>query len=69
MSDKPFGRQCRFSLLASISAAVSILLLSGAVYAQPVNDDCDSATVIPGSAPFPPETDRGSVPVLQLPRG
>ena len=49
-----FGRH---HLLMKISGIPLIMLLCGSVYAQPANDDCDTANVLPGSAPFPPATD------------
>lgn len=56
MHDKQSGRLGRHSLLTSISSILLFSLLSGAVHAQPANDDCDSAAPIPGTAPFPPFT-------------
>jgi hypothetical protein len=50
----PSGRHRQIS---KISGALLILLLCGPVYAQPANDDCYSATVIPSSAPTPPYSD------------
>ena len=50
---KRFGWQ---SLLWKISGALLITLLCSPVYAQPANDDCESAAVLPGSAPTPPYT-------------
>jgi hypothetical protein len=41
-------------LLIKLSGVPLIMLLCGSVYAQPANDDCGSAAVIPGTAPFPP---------------
>ena len=46
----------RHHLLMKISGILLIMLLCGSVYAQPENDDCDSAAVLPGSAPTPPYT-------------
>ena len=51
---KRFGWQ---SILWKISGALLITLLCSPVYAQPANDDCGSAAVLPGSAPTPPFTD------------
>ena len=49
-----FGRN---PLLIKLSGIPLALLLCGSVFAQPVNDDCSSATVIPGAAPDPVYTD------------
>jgi hypothetical protein len=44
-------------MLFRISGGLLITMLCGSVYAAPpANDDCDSAAVLPGSAPFPPYT-------------
>ena len=40
-----------------IAGSLLAMLLCGSVYAQPANDDCEDATVIPGSAPTPPYSD------------
>ena len=48
-----FGRH---PMLFGISAILLATLLCGSVYAQPANDDCGTAAVLPGSAPFPPYT-------------
>ena len=47
-------RFSRRHLLIKLSGVPLIMLLCGSVYAQPANDDCGSAAVIPGTAPFPP---------------
>ena len=49
-------RFSRHHLLIKLSGVSLIMLLCGSVYAQPANDDCDSAAVLPGSAPTPPFT-------------
>lgn len=49
-----FGRH---PMLFSISGVLLTTLLCGSVYAQPVNDNCDSATVILSSAPPDPYSD------------
>jgi len=46
----------RHHLLIKLSGIPLIMLLCGSVYAQPANDDCGSAAVLPGSAPTPPYT-------------
>jgi len=53
----PINHTVSGRLLFAISGV--FLLCSGSVFAQapPPNDDCDTATVLPGSAPFPPATD------------
>ena len=51
---KPFGRQ---SLLIKLSGFPLALLLCGAVFAQPANDNCDTANVITSSAPPDAYTD------------
>jgi hypothetical protein len=43
--------------LSRMAGALLVTLFCGAVYAQPVNDDCDNATVVPSSAPTPPYSD------------
>jgi hypothetical protein len=53
-ASNPSGRHHQIS---KILGALLILLLCGPLYAQPANDDCDTATVIPGSAPTPPFSD------------
>ena len=43
-------------LLIKVSCIPLIMMFCGSVYAQPANDNCDSASVLPGSAPIPPFT-------------
>ena len=54
MRDNQSRRSGRHPLLFRISGGLLITMLCSSVYAQPANDDCDSAEVLPGSAPFPP---------------
>jgi len=56
MCDNQSNRFGRHPMLFRITGGLLITLLCGSVYAQPANDDCDSAAVLPGSAPFPPFT-------------
>jgi hypothetical protein len=56
MRDKQPNRFNRHPLLGRISGGLLITMLCGSAFAQPANDDCDSAEVLPGSAPFPPYT-------------
>lgn len=44
-------------LLIKLSGIPLALLICGSAFAQPANDDCDSATLVPSSAPFPPFSD------------
>jgi hypothetical protein len=57
MSNNPTTHAGRLRQTIMVSGALLALLLCGAVYAQPANDDCENATVIPGSAPTPPYSD------------
>lgn len=55
MRSTPLTQPGGYRLLTALSGA--LLLLSGNAFAQaPVNDECDTATILPGSAPFPPFT-------------
>ena len=44
----------KYQLISLLSGV--LLMASGSAFAQPVNDDCAAATVIPSSAPVPPYT-------------
>ena len=54
MRDNQSNRFGRHPLLFRISGGLLITLLCSSAYAQPANDDCDTAELLPGSAPFPP---------------
>ena len=47
-----FGKYRLFSIISGV-----LLMACGSAFAQPANDDCSSATVIPGTAPDPVYTD------------
>lgn len=55
MQNKLTNQFGKYSLL-SIMSGVLLMACGSAFAAPPANDDCDSAAVLPGSAPFPPYT-------------
>ncbi|MGA9572761.1 MAG: hypothetical protein WBS20_02310 [Lysobacterales bacterium] len=57
MSNNQSKQLGRNPLLIKLSSIPLAMLLCGSVFAQPVNDDCSSASVIPGSAPNPVYSD------------
>src|SRR5210317_1535757 len=54
MRYKQSNRFGRHPLLLKLSGIPLALMVCGSVFAQPANDECDTAEVLPGSAPFPP---------------
>jgi len=57
MRTNQLNRFGKHGLLMKISSIPLTLLMCGSVFAQPANDECDTANVIPGSAPPDAYTD------------